>query len=315
MKITDLFESTSIQHYDRVVDSRYFKDHVAPNLQANNSFEELAQNISTALLYHGSESAYPEGVVRFEYRQAPRDTAFYSHTKVNQLASEKIGEPVRRLLFAMNNPLHIKKYTGENEYRVLFPLGEYRMFYNPNIKDFTIDTSSASVRVPVSPQVQAAGSMFRSGMDTIEEFDLRKQDSVSKSFRSKYFGAFQPLLLEISKMLYEQGVALSKEDIRHRLKEKLGSDTPDADFQYLFKAMYEAYRQSKESMDNRLEKYVNDLKEIGGDIMNENIGHAEIMIKCEGFVFISPDDLPELIEYYFKKNSSIGLFGDDGEAQ
>lgn len=316
MKITDLFESADVTDFERVIKSPYFQDHVAPYITETKSFDQIVGDLKhSAFLYHGSQNSYPDGVVKFQYRGAPKDTVFYSHNMVNRLSEEKFGEPVRQLLFAMNNPLHIRKYAGENEHRVLFPLGQYRLFYNPKVKDFTIEMTSASTRTDAPDHMKAAGSMFKAGIDALPEFDFKKKDESAKVFRDKYFfNGYQPVMREISEMLFEQGIVLDKEKIREMLRNALGNDVPEEDFEYMFNNMYRVYVESKKNMDTRLERYVDGLKEITGSIMNENVGHAEIMVKCDSFIFIDPEDIPELIEYYIKKTSSLGLFGDDEEA-
>lgn len=122
MKIDDIVKDKN-PVFDRIIHSAFFK--------AN--FEKSFP----PYLYHGS-NYFPaeEVIVKQKFRTEPRDTVKLVHNFVNDLSMEKLGIPIRNLLFTSTCKHRISDY-GDEKFMV-FPLSDdYKLFYNEVVDDFT----------------------------------------------------------------------------------------------------------------------------------------------------------------------------------
>lgn len=142
MKISDiLVESNQTGVYDEIIKSAFFKNTYldAYKKYGNETLYELEQ----PYLYHASSRMEDKvQIIQMSERKEPRDTSFYVHHLVNKISQEQLGFPLRKLMFSYTKKYLIDTY-GHQEF-ILFPLDDdYKLYINPNVSDFTVDTKSS----------------------------------------------------------------------------------------------------------------------------------------------------------------------------
>lgn len=84
-------------------------------------------------LYHYTRDKKESRLLKFKFREKPRDTDVVVHNIVNSLSEKKFGIPVRNLFFAYAS--WVAKGAGQMR---AVPLGDnVRYFFNPDIADMT----------------------------------------------------------------------------------------------------------------------------------------------------------------------------------
>jgi len=142
MLIKHLLEDDNQENYrkiiERIAESKYFNEMYGMQLKTIKPEDLENGNLVNEFpnMYRGSYNYSTPYLVITPYsgNRIPLNTNVEIHKYVNMLSTEKFGVPIRNLIFAD------KKITTAAEYGnpyVLFPLGDYRLFYSENVKDFT----------------------------------------------------------------------------------------------------------------------------------------------------------------------------------
>jgi hypothetical protein len=85
-------------------------------------------------LYRGMDMNKPVTVIKPYKKRRPLDTIIQYHAFTNSKSEEVLGIKVRDLIFSRVYPGPVKDYG--NPY-LLFPLGDYTLYYNEKVRDFT----------------------------------------------------------------------------------------------------------------------------------------------------------------------------------
>ncbi len=141
MLIKHLLEDENDENYkniiSRIAESKYFNEMYGIQLQTiePEDLENPDLVREFANMYRGSHNYKTPYLVITPYgERRPSDTNIEIHNYVNMISKEKYGVPVRNLIFADKSIILAGEY---GEPYVLFPLGDYRLFYHEGVKDFT----------------------------------------------------------------------------------------------------------------------------------------------------------------------------------
>lgn len=197
MLIKHLLEDDNQGNYrqiiERVANSKYFNEMYGMQLKTLEPEDLENDNLVNefANIFRGSHKYTTPYLVITPYSEnrIPTDTNIEIHKYVNMLSSEKFGVPIRNLIFADKNIKTASEYG--NPY-VLFPLGDYRLFYSENVKDFTAHYNTDSDMIffivnEVLLQFQDTYDemIMESLTDTFEryEFDFKNLKTFDKSLK------------------------------------------------------------------------------------------------------------------------------------
>jgi len=93
-------------------------------------------------LFHGTETLMGDiKYLEFRERTEPKDTNVFIHNYINNLSKKKYGVNVRNGMFVTTQVKSAKSYGSPY---IIFPLGEYKIFYSLGVTDFTDGFSAAS---------------------------------------------------------------------------------------------------------------------------------------------------------------------------
>ena len=197
MLIKHLLEDDNQENYrkiiERIAESKYFNEMYGMQLKTLEPEDLENDNLVNefANIFRGSHKYTTPYLVITPYSEnrIPTDTNIEIHKYVNMLSSEKFGVPIRNLIFADKNIKTASEYG--NPY-VLFPLGDYRLFYSENVKDFTAHYNTDSDMIffivnEVLLQFQDTYDemIMESLTDTFEryEFDFKNLKTFDKSLK------------------------------------------------------------------------------------------------------------------------------------
>lgn len=138
MKIKHLLNESNDELFEKIVNSRFFKENYEDKVRhAIQNDIELHYIDDIAWLFHASSKLDKKGgVLNLKLREVPRDTNPLFHHIVNSVAEKELGVPVRNLMFSYTKKHKIVDY-GFNDY-VLFPLDDdYHLYYADMIDDMT----------------------------------------------------------------------------------------------------------------------------------------------------------------------------------
>ena len=109
-------------------------------------WKKLIENSSEPKsMYRGVNAFISDGdLVPFKFRKKPKDTIVPFHNYVNSKSNEKLGVPVRNLVFAT---LSWREAQDYGEIFEVVPQGEFTIFYSTLVKDFTLGLSLMPVSV------------------------------------------------------------------------------------------------------------------------------------------------------------------------
>lgn len=138
----NIYESPFFEHIkEKVWMIRAKVDNYNPKIE--NEGDIVRKFIYEDFLYHGSPSSAMEDFkyLQFEERSEPKDTNVFIHNYVNSLAKKKHGVNVRNGMFVTTQVKSAKSYGAPY---LIFPLGEYKIFYSKGVQDFTDEFSTAN---------------------------------------------------------------------------------------------------------------------------------------------------------------------------
>jgi hypothetical protein len=183
MLIKHLLENENGENYkniiSRIAESKYFNEMYGTQLQTIEPEDlenpDLVRKFDN--MYRGSDNYKAPYLVIAPYEERrPSDTNIEIHNYVNMISKEKYGVPVRNLIFAD------KRITLAEEYGepyVLFPLGDYRLFYHKGVRDFTEYYSTyASIAYEIISEVIARNPnkydefVLEAVLETFEHYEL-----------------------------------------------------------------------------------------------------------------------------------------------
>jgi len=113
------------------------------NAKVEGKGDVVRKLIYNGFLYHGSPSSNLGELkyLEFQERDEPKDTNIFIHNYVNHLAKKKYGVNVRSGMFVTAQVRSAKSYGSPY---LIFPLGEYKIFYSKGVMDFTDEYSTAN---------------------------------------------------------------------------------------------------------------------------------------------------------------------------
>jgi hypothetical protein len=138
----NIYESPFFEYIkEKVCMIRAKVDNYNPKIE--NEGDIVRKFIYEDFLYHGSPSSAMGDFkyLQFEERSEPKDTTVFIHNYVNSLAKKKHGVNVRNGMFVTTQFDNAKSYGAPY---LIFPLGEYKIFYSKGVQDFTDEFSTAN---------------------------------------------------------------------------------------------------------------------------------------------------------------------------
>lgn len=79
--------------------------------------------------------------ISFKERDQPKDTSEFIHNYVNKLSKKMYGHRIRNGMFVTTKT---KSASGYGSVYVIFPLGDYKIYYSHGVADFTDEFGAAS---------------------------------------------------------------------------------------------------------------------------------------------------------------------------
>jgi len=135
MLIKQLFENEVSfipdEVFDQIRNSEFFKNNYESWLNDKN---RDIDDDPIRKLYRGMESVKPVTIIKPYKKRKPLDTILQYHAFANSKSNEVLGVSVRDLIFSRLHAGPLKDYG--NPY-LLFPIGDYNIYYNDKVRDFT----------------------------------------------------------------------------------------------------------------------------------------------------------------------------------
>ena len=135
MLINQLFENdVSIipdEVFEQIRNSEFFKNNYESWL---NDKTRDVDDEPMRKLYRGMDMVKPVTTIKPYKKRKPLDTILQYHTFTNSISNEVLGINVRDLIFSRLHAGPLKDYG--NLY-LLFPIGDYVIYYNDKVRDFT----------------------------------------------------------------------------------------------------------------------------------------------------------------------------------
>lgn len=117
--------------FDKIRNSEFFKHNYESWLNDKN---RDIDDDPVRKLYRGMESQKPVTIIKPYKKRKPLDTFMQYHAFTNSVSEEVLGIKVRDLIFSRVMSGQVKDYGKPY---LLFPLGEYNLYYNKDVRDFT----------------------------------------------------------------------------------------------------------------------------------------------------------------------------------
>jgi len=213
-------------------------------------------------LYRGMDMNKPVTVIKPYKKRRPLDTIIQYHAFTNSKSEEVLGIKVRDLIFSRVHPGPLKDYG--NPY-LLFPLGDYTLYYNEKVRDFT----------------------------TSYDADIKLSTMVMRAMRELFgnFKAYTPVKMDVEVLVdglpVEDHVSFRKTinnnlskvtDIIYTSAEKTYDD-----LNITKEELYKTISRNINSQLDAIEKYITDMKSTK---IVKDIDNAEIMIDAPEIIAI-----------------------------
>jgi hypothetical protein len=213
-------------------------------------------------LYRGMDMNKPVTVIKPYKKRRPLDTIIQYHAFTNSKSEEVLGIKVRDLIFSRVHPGPLKDYG--NPY-LLFPLGDYTLYYNEKVRDFT----------------------------TSYDADIKLSTMVMRAMRELFgnFKAYAPVKMDVDVLVdglpVEDHVSFRKSinnnlskvtDIIYASVEKTYDD-----LNITKEELYKTISRNINSQLDAIEKYIADMKSTK---IVKDIDNAEIMIDAPEIIAI-----------------------------
>lgn len=271
MLINQLFENdVSIipdEVFEQIRNSEFFKNNYESwlNDKTRDVDDEPMKN-----LYRGMDMVKPVTTIKPYKKRKPLDTILQFHAFANSKSEEVLGVKVRDLIFSRIHAGPLKDYG--NPY-LLFPLGDYNLYYNENVRDFT----------------------------TSYDADIKLSTMVMRAMRELFgnYKAYAPVKMDVDILVdglpVENHVSF-RETINRNLKRvtEIIYESVEKTYDELTVTKEQLYKTIYKYINNKLdniEKYVTDMKKTK---IVSNVGNAEIMIDAPNIIAIDVE-----LEYEF----------------
>lgn len=213
-------------------------------------------------LYRGMDMNKPVTVIKPYKKRRPLDTIIQYHAFTNSKSEEVLGIKVRDLIFSRVHPGPLKDYG--NPY-LLFPLGDYTLYYNEKVRDFT----------------------------TSYDADIKLSTMVMRAMRELFgnFKAYAPVKMDVEVLVdglpVEDHISFRKTinnnlskvtDIIYASAEKTYDD-----LNITKEELYKTISRNINSQLDAIEKYITDMKSTK---IVKDIDNAEIMIDAPEIIAI-----------------------------
>ena len=272
---------------ERIANSEYFNEMYGKQLQTIEPEDLENENLVNEFnnMFRGSKKYETPYVVITPYgdNRVPTDTSIEIHKYVNMLSKKKFNVPIRNLIFADKSIVVASEYG--NPY-VLFPLGDYRLFYSEGVKDFTARyntdtdvTFSIINEILLKYRDDYDDMVMESLSDTFETYELDYQNM--KTFDKS-----------LKKMIRKMAAEYFKDpDNTDNVKQ--------SDIKILEKRFYESAKEI-------FKQFSNYVKQIETTKSMYDIDNEEIMIQSDEIVGIYTEDFNNMLAKILeiKKGSS-----------
>ena len=271
MLINQLFENdVSIipdEVFEQIRNSEFFKNNYESWL---NDKTRDVDDEPMRKLYRGMDMVKPVTTIKPYKKRKPLDTILQYHTFTNSISNEVLGINVRDLIFSRLHAGPLKDYG--NLY-LLFPIGDYVIYYNDKVRDFT----------------------------TSYDADIKLSTMIMRAMRKLFgnFKAYMPVKMDVEVLIDGLPVEDHKsfrETINRNLKKvseiiyKSAQDTYEK-VVVSEELLHETISEYVNGQLDAIEQYVADMKvtKVVGDVRN-----AEAMIKAPEIIAIDIE-----LEYEF----------------
>ena len=255
MLINQLFENDASiipdEVFEHIRNSEFFKNNYESWL---NDKTRDVDDEPMRKLYRGMDMVKPVTTIKPYKKRKPLDTILQFHAYANSKSEEVLGVKVRDLIFSRIHAGPLKDYG--NPY-LLFPLGDYDLYYNENIRDFT----------------------------TSYDADIKLSTMVMRAMRELFgnYKAYAPVKMDVDILvdgLPVEDYVSFRETINRNLKRvtEIIYESVEKTYDDLAVTKEQLYKTIYKYINNKLdniEKYVTDMEKT--KIVN-NVGYAEIMI-------------------------------------
>jgi len=255
MLINQLFENDASiipdEVFEQIRNSEFFKNNYESWL---NDKTRDVDDEPMRKLYRGMDMVKPVTTIKPYKKRKPLDTILQFHAFANSKSEEVLGVKVRDLIFSRIHAGPLKDYG--NPY-LLFPLGDYDLYYNENIRDFT----------------------------TSYDADIKLSTMVMRAMRELFgnYKAYAPVKMDVDILvdgLPVEDYVSFRETINRNLKRvtEIIYESVEKTYDDLAVTKEQLYKTIYKYINNKLdniEKYVTDMEKT--KIVN-NVGYAEIMI-------------------------------------
>lgn len=299
----------------KCIESKFFKNNYQEffdNLYTNTSNKAIEKKLSFIemsidsyvcnmnFLYKGSHylRKYDEDnavILNFEERENPLHTNYLLHKILNQLSQKKFNVNVRNLSFVVKNNTNAEGYGPLN---IVFPLGNYELFYNPRVLDFTmaynhvIATPRSVINDIITTITDSIIKKF--GIEAIRENLVKEYDGIIDINTIKQMDFYRFFKSRVYEFNFEIG---SSVDNMEKYKEKLMSifkqyffdkllnDDINGVKNYLDNILNEKLDEVIRNIITKISQYVDKIVE-SKKIETIPVS-SEIMLKCDQFIAIN----------------------------
>lgn len=273
MLIKHLFEnSEAIDHniIEMIAKSEYFKNEYADKLYSYNKYDLEYERLlfDFTNLYRGSDDyENPVNIIKpYTTGRNPSNTNIIIHDFVNMISKERLGLPIRNLIFSN------KDYDISDDYGavyVLFPLDGYKLYYHKGVVDFTAHYNADTIAV-----YSLTLDFFYDNSNT---YDLAIADKVlDHIYQLEEY--YNKLLTVNTKSEFYSAIKEICATVTNKYMETVSEDNT-VDNKELFNDMYKFF----EEYFNNFEKYVNNMtvtKTLDG------LNNEEVMISAPQIIAV-----------------------------
>lgn len=313
MKISQLLEDTREEVFEKLLKSKYYQLNIRPTIRLHkDKTPELAWNSvyhGNSILYHGTSG---DGLQQytFRYRTGSRDTNLYTHSLVNRLTQEKFGEPIRNLMFTSTSEIIANSYGTA---MVMLPSGDYKLYFNKNVKDFTVHFKAASEQSDISEdstvtyfmnEVQEGGYE-----ENYEEYfsEFSEEESESESDKN-YTHIFNKSFFYLGHMVFEKNATATIDGLKDYMKNMIEHDDLKVDISVeklhdMSVFLFDIFIKLRNAYDDTLKNYVNSIEELHSS--HVNIEDSEVMCHPGKFVLMPISVFREFVHYAHANDQKI----------
>ncbi|ASV44414.1 hypothetical protein PBI_SCTP2_399 [Salicola phage SCTP-2] len=304
MKINELLNESSNQYSDEklfeiILNSKFYNDnkHILDYDFA--LFRGIDGEVDTNTIHN------------FKFRSKPTDSSILIHDIVNELSEEQLGLEIRNLMFGTTDATVA---DGYGTVRNVFPIGNYELYYHPDVGDFL--TVIANEDRLYSVIIEGNDDNFSHSMQ--DEFELlidnvndNDQQTLSSWFKDTNIDHIKTYISEIvgftidlnREQLHEKALKMAERYIQDSLLPTYNFDDEREVakiIRHLFKFGIDLII---EFLEDNMRGYIDEINE-ANDLSDTTMGGDghEIMIYCEQFILLSTEQYDEFLNNYHNAN-------------